>query len=118
VAEGWFADLVILDPDTVGPGTVVPRQDLPANGWRLYSEATGIDATIVNGVAIVRDGNETDIRQHSEPYDEEIALGGIAWLAAVEASQTPPEPEKHRIFCRDYCEFFDMKSDEGCRGMS
>lgn len=59
VAEGWFADLVILDPDTVGPGEVVPRQDLPANGWRLYSEATGIDATIVNGVEIVRDGKVT-----------------------------------------------------------
>jgi len=37
----------------------VPRQDLPANGWRLYSEATGIDATIVNGVEIVRDGKVT-----------------------------------------------------------
>ena len=56
VAEGWFADLCILDPATVGPGTVEPRQDLPAGGWRLYSEATGIDATIVNGVEIVRDG--------------------------------------------------------------
>ena len=56
IAEGWFADLCILDPDTVGPGTVAPRQDLPAGGWRLYSEATGIDATIVNGVEIVRDG--------------------------------------------------------------
>lgn len=56
IAEGWFADLVILDPDTVGPGEVVPRQDLPANGWRLYSEATGIEATIVNGVEIVRNG--------------------------------------------------------------
>ena len=59
VTEGWFADLVILDPDKVGPGEVVPRQDLPANGWRLYSEATGIDATIVNGVEIVRDGKVT-----------------------------------------------------------
>ena len=59
VAEGWFADLVIFDPDTVGPGVVQPRQDLPANGWRLYSEATGIDATIVNGVEIVRDGKVT-----------------------------------------------------------
>ena len=59
VAEGWFADLVILDPDTVGPGVVQPRQDLPANGWRLYSEATGIDATIVNGVEIVREGKVT-----------------------------------------------------------
>lgn len=59
VAEGWHADLVILDPDTVGPGTVAPRRDLPGGGWRLYSEATGIDATIVNGVEIVRDGAVT-----------------------------------------------------------
>lgn len=59
IAEGWFADLCILDPATVGPGTVAPRQDLPAGGWRLYSEATGIDATIVNGVEIVRDGKVT-----------------------------------------------------------
>ncbi|MEX1217209.1 MAG: amidohydrolase family protein [Acidimicrobiales bacterium] len=59
IAEGWFADLVILDPDTVGPGVVVPRQDLPADGWRLYSEATGIDATIVNGIEIVREGKVT-----------------------------------------------------------
>jgi N-acyl-D-aspartate/D-glutamate deacylase len=56
IAEGWFADLVILDPATVGPGSVAPRRDLPGGGWRLYSEATGIDATIVNGVEIVRDG--------------------------------------------------------------
>jgi N-acyl-D-aspartate/D-glutamate deacylase len=59
VAEGWHADLVILDPATVGPGTVAPRRDLPGGGWRLYSEATGIDATIVNGVEIVRDGAVT-----------------------------------------------------------
>jgi N-acyl-D-aspartate/D-glutamate deacylase len=59
IAEGCFADLVILDPDTVGPGTVAPRSDLPGGGWRLYSEATGIDATIVNGVEIVRDGKVT-----------------------------------------------------------
>jgi N-acyl-D-aspartate/D-glutamate deacylase len=59
VAEGWHADLVVLDPDTVGPGTVAPRQDLPGGGWRLYSEATGITATIVNGVDIVRDGKVT-----------------------------------------------------------
>jgi len=59
VAEGCFADLVILDPDTVGPGTVAPRQDLPGGGWRLYSEATGIDATIVSGTPIVLDGRVT-----------------------------------------------------------
>lgn len=59
IAEGWFADLCIFDPATVGPGTIEPRADLPAGGWRLYSEATGVDATIVNGVEIVRDGKVT-----------------------------------------------------------
>jgi N-acyl-D-aspartate/D-glutamate deacylase len=59
VAEGWCADLVVLDPDTIGPGTVAPRQDLPGGGWRLYSEATGVTCTIVNGVEIVRDGAVT-----------------------------------------------------------
>ncbi len=59
VAEGWCADLVVLDPATIGPGTVAPRQDLPGGGWRLYSEATGVTSTIVNGVEIVRDGRVT-----------------------------------------------------------
>ncbi len=59
VAEGWCADLVVLDPATVGPGTVAPRQDLPGGGWRLYSEATGVASTIVNGVEIVREGRVT-----------------------------------------------------------
>ena len=68
-------------------------------------------------MAIVRDGNETDIRQHSEPYDENLALSGIAWLADVVASEEPPEPEKRVFFCRDYCEFWNIKSDDGCPGM-
>lgn len=59
VAEGWIADLVVFDPDTVGPGTVEPRQDLPGGGWRLYSEATGVDRTIVAGTEIVRHGEVT-----------------------------------------------------------
>jgi len=56
VTEGWIADLCVFDPETIGPGTIEPRADLPAGGWRLYSEATGVAATIVNGVEIVRDG--------------------------------------------------------------
>ncbi|NCY17369.1 MAG: hypothetical protein EBX39_11505, partial [Actinobacteria bacterium] len=56
VTEGWIADLCVFDPATIGPGTIEPRADLPAGGWRLYSEATGIASTIVNGVEIVRDG--------------------------------------------------------------
>jgi hypothetical protein len=78
----------------------------------------GYPVETVQLIAIVRDGNETDVKQHSEPYDEELALGGIAWLAAVEASQSPPEPEKRVSFCRDYCEFWSLTDDDGCRGMS
>ena len=59
VAEGWYADLCIFDPATVGPCTIEPRADLPAGGWRLYSEATGISSTIVAGTEIVRDGTVT-----------------------------------------------------------
>jgi len=69
-------------------------------------------------IAIVRDGNETDVRQHSEPYDVGMALDGIAWLKDVQASQSPPEPEKRVSFCRDYCEFWSLTNDDGCRGMS
>lgn len=92
------------------------RTQIHLYGYLLSQNGHPVET--VQLIAIVRDGNETDVRQHSEPYDEELALGGIAWLAAVGASEKPPEPEKHRMFCRDYCEFFDMKSDDGCRGMS
>lgn len=78
----------------------------------------GYPVETVQLIAIVRDGNETDVRQHSEPYDEDLALGGIAWLADVAGSQIPPEPEKRVSFCRDYCEFWSLTNDEGCRGMS
>jgi N-acyl-D-aspartate/D-glutamate deacylase len=54
--QGWHADIVIFDPETVGPGEVYTRHDLPANGARLYSDAQGIAHVIVNGREIIRDG--------------------------------------------------------------
>jgi N-acyl-D-aspartate/D-glutamate deacylase len=54
--EGAHADVVVLDPDRVGPEPVVSRIDLPAGGWRLYGGATGIDHVLVNGVEVVTDG--------------------------------------------------------------
>jgi N-acyl-D-aspartate/D-glutamate deacylase len=56
IADGWRADLVVLDPTTVGPGSIEFRADLPAGGRRLYSEPTGIEATLVNGVVTTRHG--------------------------------------------------------------
>jgi N-acyl-D-aspartate/D-glutamate deacylase len=59
VAVGNFADLVVFDPSTIGPGAVATRFDLPAGASRLYSEATGIARVIVNGAELVRDGVPT-----------------------------------------------------------
>jgi len=59
IADGWHADLVVLDPETVAPGPISWRNDLPAGAGRLYGEAEGIARVIVNGTEIVRDGELT-----------------------------------------------------------
>jgi N-acyl-D-aspartate/D-glutamate deacylase len=59
IAEGWCGDLVVFDPNTIGPGTVEFRADLPAGGRRIYSEPTGISCTFVNGVLTTREGKLT-----------------------------------------------------------
>ncbi len=62
IASGFCADLVVFDLDSIGPGPVHTRTDLPAGASRLYGEARGIDHVLVNGVEIVRDGTFTDAR--------------------------------------------------------
>jgi len=54
LAEGWFADVVVFDPDTVDTGPTYNRFDLPADAPRLYADAEGIEHVFVNGVEIVR----------------------------------------------------------------
>lgn len=58
LAEGRPADIVVFDPKTVGPGPLKRVYDLPAGADRLVSEANGIDAVIVNGALIRRDGRD------------------------------------------------------------
>ena len=62
IAEGWHADLVVLDEDRVAPAPVVWRNDLPAGAGRLYAGAEGIESVLVNGVEIVRAGELTGAR--------------------------------------------------------
>jgi N-acyl-D-aspartate/D-glutamate deacylase len=62
VAEGWWADLCIFDPDDVGEGAFGWRYDLPGGSGRLYSEPRGVDHVIVNGAEIVRDGQPLEAR--------------------------------------------------------
>jgi len=56
VAEGSYADLVVLDPDTVASHPVGMRYDLPSGAGRLYAESDGIEHVVVNGSSIVKDG--------------------------------------------------------------
>jgi len=71
----------------------------------------------VNLVAIARDGDENDVRLHSEPYDEAMAIEALNWLAAIKESATPPDPEKEENFCKHYCQFYDASGQMGCVGL-
>jgi N-acyl-D-aspartate/D-glutamate deacylase len=54
--EGWWADIVVLDPERVGHGPERTRDDLPGGASRLYAEGVGIEHVIVNGEEIARAG--------------------------------------------------------------
>jgi N-acyl-D-aspartate/D-glutamate deacylase len=56
LAEGWWADIVVLDPERVGHGPERTRDDLPGGASRLYAEGVGIEHVIVNGEEIARAG--------------------------------------------------------------
>ena len=57
---GWHADVVVIDPETVGAQEVRMRFDLPTGAPRLYGGANGIDHVLVNGTEIVDHGEFTD----------------------------------------------------------
>ena len=62
IKEGWHADIVVFDPDTVATGPVHVKSDLPAGEPRIYADAVGIDHVFVNGVQIIADGEHTNAR--------------------------------------------------------
>jgi len=59
VREGFAADLIVFDPDTISPELPEVVNDLPAGARRLVQRARGIAATIVNGEVLLRDGKPT-----------------------------------------------------------
>ncbi len=77
----------------------------------------GYEVKTVNLVAIARDGAEKDVKVHTEPYDEVMALAALSWLENVKASPTLPEPEKDQSFCKDYCQYYDATEQMGCGGL-
>ena len=60
IREGWFADLVLVDPEK--PYSVKPSNLLYKCGWSPfegYRFSSSIDTTIVNGEIVYRDGKLT-----------------------------------------------------------
>ncbi|HTG24279.1 MAG TPA: amidohydrolase family protein [Reyranella sp.] len=58
LAVGLPADVVVFDAETVAAGPLKRVNDLPGDVSRLISQATGIDAVIVNGTVLRRDGHD------------------------------------------------------------
>jgi len=60
IEAGWWADLVLFDPETIGSGEIHAKSDLPGGTARLFAESTGVKRVFVNGQAIVVDGKATE----------------------------------------------------------
>lgn len=57
--EGWNADCVVFNPDTISAAMPELTYDLPAGARRLKQKATGIAATVVNGEVVLRNNEHT-----------------------------------------------------------
>ncbi len=55
----WWADLVVLDPASVGHTEQRTRDDLPAGASRQFAAAVGVEHVLVNGTEVVRHGAPT-----------------------------------------------------------
>jgi N-acyl-D-aspartate/D-glutamate deacylase len=62
IAEGFAADLVVLDIQRISAGTPRTRVDLPGGSGRLYSEPEGVDYVFVNGTQVVESNKINDER--------------------------------------------------------
>jgi len=65
-------------------------------------------------VAIIRDGQMKDTKVHQELYDRDKALQGIQWIKDLQNTVYAPAPERPRIFCKDFCEWYDPTGEVGC----
>jgi len=57
---GQAADVVVFDPDTVQPLSLLTLDDIPGGGTRMTKNAQGIPWVFVNGVPVVEDGEATN----------------------------------------------------------
>jgi N-acyl-D-aspartate/D-glutamate deacylase len=56
---GWAADIMVFDPETVGPKQVEDVPDLPGGASRRKQLANGIEWTLVNGEVLIEHGEHS-----------------------------------------------------------
>jgi len=61
ITEGYHADLVVFDPQTVGSEDAILVKDLPGGSARLTAGSTGVVRVLVNGVETIVDGKATGV---------------------------------------------------------
>lgn len=88
--------------------------------WQVQTYAyfliqQGFAVDWVTLVAIMRDGNKSDILEWRSPYEEVEALAALAWLEDVKSRTSIPAPEMPaETFCKTYCPYFGGK----CSGLA
>ena len=90
--------------------------------WQVHTygyllEKNGYKVKTVNLCAIARDGDERDVKVHTEDYDPTIAEEALAWLESIKNAADAPEPEKDASYCQFYCKFYDSSGELGCTGL-
>ncbi|MGH2727313.1 MAG: N-acyl-D-amino-acid deacylase family protein, partial [Actinomycetota bacterium] len=72
--EGYFADVCVFDPETVGPGPLRRVRDFPADAERLTAEEpSGVRHVLVNGTPIRVDGSQLGSLERRPGMRPEIA---------------------------------------------
>ncbi|HVS67379.1 MAG TPA: D-aminoacylase [Mycobacteriales bacterium] len=60
--EGYHADIVVFDPETVASEDAALHFDLPGDAPRLTAGGIGVKRVLVNGIETIRDGKATTAR--------------------------------------------------------
>lgn len=90
------------------------QQKMQVQLYGYLIEEAGYQVNTVSLVAIIRDGQMKDTKVHQEPYDRDKALEGIQWIKDLQNTIYAPAPERPRIFCKDFCEWYDPTGEVGC----
>lgn len=85
-------------------------------GYLMIGNGYPVDRVTL--VGIPRDGNEIDVKVHTEDYDEDIAVQAFDWLRRIQEVEAPPHPGEPVRFCKDYCPYYNPHAREGVLAMS